>query len=679
MEKKSEEQIISDVLGDYDKALNAESLLYYEQKKDMQYYLGKQWDDNVKTALEAEMRPVLTINLSKKNVDAVSGYERQNRMDIKTFPIEGGDEVVAEAISRVIKIVTTNNNTSYLRSRAFKDASISGLGWLGAYMNFDKDFMFGDISFEHIPFNEMLFDPNMKNPDLSDCMYIIRHKKIDRNVLADIYKNKEKEILACKNDEKTDSRSIKIQNEKTEGTLSVIEKWFIEYRKQKIVVDPKGTSMIFTGAEEELDVMIRKNPELSVVSRRVRVISLQTVVGHTILAYDGPNPYGLTMYPFIPYFFYFDPSYNESDAWSLKVQGIVRCTRDPQDEKNKQRSALQEAVSKSVHSSWMMEEGSVDDETTYENSAGSGHVLKYNRNRPAPQRVESPPVNADLFNMIAMNDNDFRLVGLNPDMIGQSGEKGMSGYLAQIRQKQGLSTLQEAFDNLSIANKLLGQVVIQLMGRFYSREKIKRLLGNDLPFPTDKQKQKQTQQLQQMEQQIEESVPQVQQQMEAIREENPEEAEQMMRQVMQDIQQKKMQIDKLKEMFILQEEAEADFWSAFSVITTGNILYDVAVAETTENPTYRLGAALILQQLIQSGIQVSPDLVIDLVDIPASVKKKHYEWQEQQMQMQQQAQQQQMQMEQARLQIEMAKAQAGMSGKIQGQMVQPPAEGGSQG
>lgn len=673
---KDEALIISEVLGNYQKSLSALSGMYREQKTDMQYYLGKQWDDTVRQALESEDRAVITVNLMKKNVDTISGYERQNRMDIRTFPIEGGDEIVSEALSRLIKLTTTNNNTLFLRSRAFKDAAASGLGWLGVYMNYDKDPICGDISFEHIPFGEMLFDPQLLNPDLSDCMYVIRHKKLDRKVLADIYSGKEAQILECQDGQITDERSIKTDNQITEDLLSVVEYWYVDYKKQKIVIDAKGQSMVFTGTKEELKQLLEENENLHVIEKRVRGIYLRTVIGKSILAYDGPSPYGISRFPFIPYWFYFDPSYNESNSWEMKAQGIIRSVRDVQDEKNKQRSSLQDAIDSSIHQSWLIEEGAVDDETAYRYSAGSGHVLKYNRNRPAPARVESPAVNPDLFNMLNMNDNDLRLSSLNPDVLGQMGERGTSGYLAQIRQKQGLSTLQEAFDNLAIANRLMGQIIIELVGRFYSREKVKRVLGNDLPFPTDKQKEKQYKQIADMEQQIEEMAPQLQAQMEQMRGENEEEAMKMMQQVQMDFQQKKMQIDRLKEMLILQEEAESDFWADFSVINTGSIYYDVTVDEAQDTPTMRLGSAIILQQLIQAGIHISPDVVIDLVDIPASVKKKQYEWQEQQRQMQMQMQQQQMQMEQQKMQVEAMKAWAGMNGKIERPMVQSQAEGG---
>ena len=72
----------------------------------------------------------MSLNYLKKNVDVLSGFQRQNRSDIKVLPVEGSDELIAEVLTEVTKWVTNDQVSEFVISDAFKDSLICGIGWI---------------------------------------------------------------------------------------------------------------------------------------------------------------------------------------------------------------------------------------------------------------------------------------------------------------------------------------------------------------------------------------------------------------------------------------------------------------------------------------------------------------------------------------------------------------------
>ena len=88
-------------------------------KRDLDFYLGKQWDQTDLDKLQREKRPALTFNKIRAPINLVSGYERQNRRDIKALNTKGGSREIAEVLTRLIKEIMDKNNGDYEKSHAF--------------------------------------------------------------------------------------------------------------------------------------------------------------------------------------------------------------------------------------------------------------------------------------------------------------------------------------------------------------------------------------------------------------------------------------------------------------------------------------------------------------------------------------------------------------------------------
>ena len=84
------------VLECYDEAKSAWQEWFDECTEDFKFYMSDQWNAEALKMAKDKGAPTLNINYIKKTVDVVSGFERQNKGDIKVFPIEGSDEYISE-------------------------------------------------------------------------------------------------------------------------------------------------------------------------------------------------------------------------------------------------------------------------------------------------------------------------------------------------------------------------------------------------------------------------------------------------------------------------------------------------------------------------------------------------------------------------------------------------------
>ena len=91
-------EIIDEINSAYSEAVSAWEPFFTECREDWKFKMGDQWSDEDKAILRSKNLPMLSINHIFKNINLVSGYQRQNRGEVHVFPIEGGDELKSEVL-----------------------------------------------------------------------------------------------------------------------------------------------------------------------------------------------------------------------------------------------------------------------------------------------------------------------------------------------------------------------------------------------------------------------------------------------------------------------------------------------------------------------------------------------------------------------------------------------------
>lgn len=647
-----DKQKVKEILDKKNEAYKAWSGALEEMYEDFEFYHSKQWSDADVNALNKRGQAALTINLIKKIVNLVSGLQRQNKAGIGLLPIEQSDEMTTEVISRVLKWILKQQSFEHKWSASFKDCVIGGLGWFKVDMDYSKDPLNGDIVGNHINLMDVLTDPNFNELDLSDCQYIIYHKEMEKGALKALYPDYEEEIDQCKN-RVDDSIWSRFKGQKTRiiKKIPVIEYWHRKYEYVYFIVDEEKNLTRFDGKEKERKVLEKNGT--NIVKRKIGRIYLTITVGDNVIVYDGLNPLEVDTFPFIPLFGWYSASFTD---WEYRVEGVVRDLKDINREKNKRRSQISAAVNKMPHSGFLVEENSIKDEGHLKNIGGKGgQIIKYRTGRRPPTPFAPPQIPSSLIQLEQALTQDINQVGVNPDLLGYISESGTAGVTVQLRQKQGMTALQEIFDNQSQSLRNLGYLIVQLIVANFSQEKIVRILGDDFVY------QQQLKQLIQQREQIKEQTAKLIQGVQDVQGIGQDE-EQQAKAAQVAVQQLENAAMDVEQRIQAVQQEEKEFWMTFDDYKT-NMRYDCVVDEQANSPTYRYAAREQLQQFAQSGFPVSPKVLIELSEIPKTVKDKLFAYIDQQEQAQQQARQEELQVRQQKLQVEAMKAQAGMSGK----------------
>lgn len=466
--------------------------VYYAQAyRDLRAYAGDNWTNLERVKLERQNRMVLELNKIRRVVNLYSGYERENRTQTVTAPVEGSDEVTADLFSNVMYYTYDKGNADYIISEAFEHALKTGLAIIGIYMDYSKDKVNGDIRFYWKPFNALMLDPYFTKRDLSDC-----DQASTRDLLS---KDQVKAMLPWVDPETIDNIPTGIRDNKyqylgiyRQYNSTYISKNLVTYdqywrrinKVQKYLVDTEtGASDEWEGTREEeraLKETLQYTPQVKLITSHKRSVELNIIVGGQLL-YTGPDPTSLDNFPFVPVLLYHEPLI---DTYQLKIQGIVRSIIDAQKQYNRRHSQIIDLMESIINTGWITKNGSVLDPTMLM-QAGQGKQIVVNEGYDvhADVREVSPPniPPGYLQYQDIIDKNIMEIPGASDELLGLSstGDSQVSGKLAEVRSSNGLKGNRGIFDNLEQTKKYLGMLVLEAIQKNYSPGKIQRITNRE--------------------------------------------------------------------------------------------------------------------------------------------------------------------------------------------------------
>ena len=473
-ENESAEARTGEAVKQYEDTAREWNSTLSEFEEDFKFKLGDQW--NAADKEKMKKRPMVVLNRLLKTVKIITGFQSQNFADITVLPEEKTDYERAQVYSHVIKWIINQKSNKRHVCDAFSDGVTCGLGWVSVDLIYERDLINGDIVVGHpSPFSVMP-DPTFSEPDLSDAQYVFRHAWLTKDQAKLMYPNAAEVIAKVKEEDPKDTDTPQSARKRGAKRILVIEKWYRTIEERKTLVDPLTAEVVdVTGWQpEELEM---KFPGVTVLSKNVPTIKLTTVVKGGGILYDGDHPHGTDDFPFIPVFGYYDSSYNDL---TLRMQGIIRALKDPQREKNKRRSQIMQSVLSMPYGGMMYEDGAFDKLSDWEVTKGGIKFLKV-RDFSKIKEIRAAELPNSIVALETMSDNDMVTIGPNPDILGDQMSKSEPGINIQLRQKQGMMAIQEFFENLSFAKKMLGRYLIKVINANFETEKICRIIGEELP------------------------------------------------------------------------------------------------------------------------------------------------------------------------------------------------------
>jgi hypothetical protein len=583
------------------------------QKEDTEFALGKQWEDDDVETLRAVGVRALTINKINPIIKLLTGIESQNRTDFKAYPEGEEDSISGEIVTILLKNTIKNCMGEYKVSEVFKDGLECGECHLLPWPDYTNNLLTARLNLRKTHYYQVFADPDSIEYDLSDCKYIctVAYDLTEEELLR-LFPDKETEIKNLKTDGKinidvigridTDQFGAEIQRHNYNDSTAIDNQpWdqrrydllaydYKYYVKKYFVADARAGQIKEAASKEEANNYLAAVKELDpkaadqvqILEKYVPEIWCAYLVGGSNEFLEIGQSWAYPKYPGYPIVpFYCDRATTRVQKGSseLKVQGIVRKIKDLNREYNKRRTQELRMLNSSANSGWLSEEGSwVDPDKVAKFGSSPGIDLNYKTGKPKPEKILPTPLSQGHAQLAAENAQDLKDVpGINTDLLAMQEGGTDSGRAIALRQKQGMVMIQKIFDNLSQTKKILGKFIISMLSEFYTVENVIRLLGNSFIQKNF-------------------SVP-VMSTMVDPRTGQPVQVP---------------QIDPITGQPVMQVDQQALVQTINNVLNDPDLAnYDIAVGESASNDTVRMANYDTLLGMLQQGIPVPPEIIID--------------------------------------------------------------------
>lgn len=448
------------------------------------FYIGKQWDSAVMEKLKREGRPYLTFNKIRPIIRVLSGWQRQNRQDLKVLARRGGVEPLAEVFTELLKYFYDMSHADWENSLIFFDGIITGKGWLALDIDYSKEPLNGDLILSRERPTMVYEDPHAQRYDLSDAKFIIRTYWADKEQIESQFPKAKKDIgllTAVDMNEKEAITGVETKDYQPTGEYTEIEKYrylvkeyyWREYLHQRMIVNMQTLEV----TEEEIDdekaqQLVNTFPQLRIVDRVIPILNLTTVVGKIILQ-DIKDPFdGISMFPLVRFC---------SDWVDGYISGEVDSLIDPQKEINKRRSQALHILNTQAHSGAIMEEQALspEEEEKYKQMGSTPGILVKVRQGKKFDIIRPMPLSEGHVALEKLAEDDLKKIsGVNPDLLGYTPERQESGRAMLIRRESGLLANESVFDNFQFTQQILGETILEFLRKsdVLSEEEIKAIV-----------------------------------------------------------------------------------------------------------------------------------------------------------------------------------------------------------
>lgn len=579
---ESEEDVVCEVIEHYKIAEKVEEESIKNGKESEEFYEGKQWDEGLKRLLEQENRAALVLNKTQRSINELSGYERESRTTFKAVPVgEGVDLRVSDLLNECFSYVVENCNYIMEKSKVFVDSAITGRGLFNLRMDFTKN-LEGEVIIERYEWDEARFGEHNKE-DLSDCEVLFKEKRFSLSKLKQLFPKKAKELEECYQSlyevNKTGLNDLQ-EKDYTRGRNSIatiagdknlvdvaqkqflaIERWMKVYTPTSVFVNDEldfYQNVIGYSAKDIAAIRTIINPQSGEpvfyeVPRTIEKVRITKVAGGVLLSDENPADLPIDDFFLVPVY---------AHKRKNKFWGKIESVKDSQRELNKRASQEIDILNRMVSYGWIYDEetfANPEEETRFkENSSRPGFKVKVQDVNNPPKMIEGIKMPTELVQARqaaeAMHDSLMNIV------VVPLGANDNAPKLLQLKQ-QRLTGNEFLFDSLKAAQARVGKLVLRLIQRYFSPERIYRIVS----------------------------------------------------------------IRNQSKQVMLGDTPFGEFSSQEILnllYTTDLEKFDVAITENTYTPTQKLANSLLLSDFASKGFAPPPEIFVENMDAPEEIKSR---------------------------------------------------------
>lgn len=432
-------------------------------------------------------------NFLHSQIQSVLGIQRKNRKSSVVVPSTMGSDQTASQLTKVLMWCYAQDNVLEKISTGCYNALVTGLTMFEIWKDTNKDPFSGDFKLKEFPSSSFIMDPWWRNQDLSDCGFWWGREYMSLLQIINLMPDYEKELKNIRPSQNPDIRFSFMPEAyqvmyRNKANYAYDRYMYMSERTRTMVYNMNTHQKIEFPEDEDIDDwMMNQVPEderqhIEIVEQTIPCVRQCISVSDKII-YDD---YLADRYPLAPMVAYFDP---ESIDYSFRFFGIPRLNRDWQYIYNrKQQLQLDTWESMPTSGINVVEDALINEADAFKTGAGQVRVIKKGY---IPDQVigniQPPSVAPDSFAMTeSIPEMANRQVGITPEMIGMNSSNDV-GIIEVLRQNAGISAMQTVFDNIDICQKMISEIYIDNIQKYFTEGKIFNICGEE---PTDEFKDK---------------------------------------------------------------------------------------------------------------------------------------------------------------------------------------------
>lgn len=430
--------------------------------------LGIQWPDKIEKQRQLEGRPCLTVNRMPAFIRQIVNDARQNKPGISVHPVEKGDKETAEIIAGLIRNIEKTSNADVAYDTAVDSSATIGFGYIRINLDYACDDTFEqDIVIKPVPNPFAVYgDPYSQAADSSDwnCSFVIEEmpeaqfkRKYPKAKVADFGAGSWAEGWC-------DQQAKKAR---------VAEYWKRDEVVRELVQWSAGE---FSGVnfKDDLKRLQAEYGSLTVgASRPVKSYKVRqyTLTANEVLsAVDWAGKY----IPIVPVY---GEEVNEQGRRHFR--SLIRDAKGPQQMLNFFRTNAAEVVAYAPRAPWVGPKGFAKSDPRWATANNATHpYLEYDGVQPPTRTPFSGISPGDIQEAANAQDDMKAVLGIYDASLGARSNE-TSGKAILARQREGDVSTFHFLDNLSRAIRQTGCIVLDLVQKVYTTERVIRVLGED--------------------------------------------------------------------------------------------------------------------------------------------------------------------------------------------------------
>lgn len=452
---------------------------------------GHQWREEDLQVLADQMRPAITINMVDKFVEAVGGFEINNRVETVFIPRQVGATGVNDLLTSAAQWVRQECDAEDEETESFLDMVTAGWGWTQTRMDFDndQDEPDGMPVIERIDPLEMFPDANARKQNLADRRHHCHVKDVPIGAAQELFPDYDPIMLHAQwaEDQPDATRSphnarlapyYRIDQsadvDRNEQLVRLVEVEWWDWETVYRVLDPQTGRWVMLDENRAMiyAIMARQSGMRPQQIKDRHRKYWKAIVGAEVLKImDGPKKGG----------FQYKCMTGKRDRNKGTWYGIVRAMRDPQLWANKWISQGLHIFNTNAKGGLLAEtDAFADIDEARDSWAEADSIVELNPGGLAKIQPKQPAVFPPQLNqMTEFAMSAFpQVTGINMELLGQSQTQSPQVALLEAgRRAQGMNILAGLFNAKRRYHKEQGRLLLWMIQEYIADGRLIRIGG----------------------------------------------------------------------------------------------------------------------------------------------------------------------------------------------------------